>query len=313
MLGMRVSVDDHHARLDRCKDLIGKGSTKEEIALDLGVRLGTIRDYIRTLGMKVASVPTRKKPVRCKTARRLKLEEAIIAGIDANLTLNAIGLLLDISRERVRQIVDEMKEEGILSADFTNAVTAYEAARRSGLSHDKVYDACKYGLVKCFKAYGGKGVLYRILPSELESLALAVELLNQKCCPVCRKYFHPVPKSGYRGCCSSICSNQRYKEVRKAEKRKGICNPNCLAMKIKAKLPKPDGSWLSLAEAVAKYNVTDIRFRHLADNGVLATRDHPTKISKGKPVKQVSGNQAEFISQVYHGEIDLEQLPIATF
>lgn len=285
-------------RLNRVAELMTKGASPETIMKDVGFGVTSFYRYlvlVREMNLVTTEILEKYRKRNWNPREITEKEKEILNSFLDGVSRASIAKAFGVSRERIRQIIESLRKRGFFPDKIAESIPVRSVAKRLGISENTVRAACNSGLFDYF-AVGGRLFIHS---SDFNDLLLAVELLKERRCLECGKYFVPEHHSAV------TCSNQCKRGRQKREYRRGYLrqkSENALSMRIKACIPDPNCQWVTINQACKLFSLTRMQLDYLIRLKVLATSFHQTKKWRGRPVKLVAKNQVEFVQKVYSGK-----------
>jgi excisionase family DNA binding protein len=202
---------ERQEREEQIIKLCGDGYSTKAIAGSLGLSVGTVAKWIHRL--------TEEGRTEYRWSRatyhniQSKRVQTIISMQKQRATLEEIGHVLGVTRERARQLIKNVTAEHGKEVFEPGCPlrTTHEAAGELGVSYSVIYYLCRRGEVTCRR----RGHTYLIDEAEVEKLRTHSVITQKRPCVICCRLF------ATGGTKAIICSEMCYK-VRLLQKKEGI-------------------------------------------------------------------------------------------
>ena len=289
---------------DKIKPLYEDGILIKDIAARLGFSIGTIRIYLHRM-VERGIIVKRDDPRTSVTSLDSQRVKTIVSMVKKRATLQEIGDVLGLTRERARQLIVKIKKihgQVVFGTD-EKLYSVTEAANALGLTKTRLEEICACANVPA--RYRSVASQHDRLFNEvdLEAIRRYIDNTYSRTCVVCNKAFNAVYREHKksvtcsRECTKKFATTRAYyyygrsfdiKNARQEWRRE-------LYKKLQEHTIPANDQWLTRARAVKQSGLTMMQLEYLRLRSLIECRQHPTKRFRGKPVCTFSASQMALI------------------
>lgn len=236
----------------------------------------------------------------------------VISLVKEGKTLEEIGKILSITRERARQIIEKIRrihgDEVFAVDEKERPLSTKQVAELLNLPIYSVVILFKDGIIPFYCR--GKNSARRVRKADAEAAKSnpVVQRMQKRetVCIVCRKTFVLEQTGWAKKICSLACKKSRDKALSSLRISKPPDESNLrtwkkvLWTKLQSRdLPKNE-TWISLAEARRRTGLSHMQLIWLRTRKIVKTRPHATRSWRQiKPVSTFASSEMEIVREVY--------------
>lgn len=296
-----LSKTEHRQYEKKLIQMRREGCTRYEIAEALNLTVKVVDGWIRGLVGEGKIKPKRSTAVWRDL--NSKLVQTIIRMRKQRAPFAEIGAKIGVTREWIRQVVKRIimiHGEAIL--EF-NQWTIGEIAKIVKLSPSTIRALCSRGTIPCHRRGTSQKGTYLVDNEGLEALRL-YRCARHTRCVICQRYLAVNPQSRPLTC-SEKCRKKYLIRHRAALIEQGPNRDTLrgwvkeLWLKLKGHAIAANEKWLTLTKASQQTGLSKMQLRWLNERAIVATRPHPIKRWRGKPVRMYAASEIRIAKQVY--------------